>query len=62
MNRKTYYLEIETQGESWFTKSSIYSLAEAKRYFDAEDVNELAEGSTIVVGDNLGNIYYEKSN
>jgi hypothetical protein len=62
MNKKGYFLDIKTKGETWFRKSAIYSLAEAKRLFNREDVNELAKGSVIVIGDNLGNIILEKSN
>lgn len=62
MKNKTYQLVIKTDGEEWYTKSSILSKKEAESYFNAEDVKELAENSTVIVYDNLGNEVFKKSN
>ena len=62
MIKKSYSIEIKTDGDVWFTKSAIYSLKEAKRYFANEDVNELAENSVVTLFDNFGNVIDEKKN
>ena len=58
----TYTLEIATDGEVWFTKSSIKSLQEAKRIFNAENVNDLASHSTVKIVNNCGKVVMKKSN
>ena len=60
--RKSYCLEILTDGDVWFTKSCIYSKKDAKMYFDSEDINELAEKSIVRVVDNSGKVVFEKAN
>lgn len=60
--KKSYCLQIKTDGEVWFTKSAIYSLKDAKRFFENEDVNELAENSTVEIVDNSGEVIFTKSN
>lgn len=62
MTKKTYRLVIKTDGEEWYTKSMILSKKEAERYFNAEDVKELVENSTVIVYDNLRNEVFKKSN
>lgn len=60
--RKYYILEIETDGELWFTENMSCSFKEAVKVFENEDVNQLAKNSKVVLGDSLGNIISEKSN
>jgi hypothetical protein len=60
--RKSYQLEIETNGEVWFTKSAIYTLKEAKYFFEREALDELAENSTVRIIDNSGEVIFTKSN
>lgn len=58
----TYELEIATNGEVWFTRSSIKSLQEAKRIFNSENVHDLVAHSTVKIVNNFGKVVMKKSN
>lgn len=58
----TYKIEIATNGDVWFTRSSITSLQEAKRIFNSENIYDLPANSTVKIINNLGKIVMNKRN
>ena len=58
----TYKIEIATNGDVWFTSSSITSLQEAKRIFNSENIYDLPANSTVKIINNLGKIVMNKQN